>query len=810
MIKIEKMHFEEFLGIRDLKINCNHQSIAIVGPNGSGKSGVIEGAVFGLIGRIKRFEGTGSKGLSIDKYGANINKKESPQDSLVKLTVKLTNIGKTAEITRKVSSPENLNITPNNPKIKEELDKVSKLTEIALTRKNMLQFILVEPSKRGQQVQALLDLENFETIRKNMNTVKNNLIKDSKNAKSDCTTRLDELLRHFDIEKYDEFTFLKIINEKCNILGLPEITEISENLIENLKLGERQQNSEFNKESTIRDIENSIEYIKSIPKLHSDQKSNLLQVIAELENNPALFQLYTNHDWLTKGIENVIDMHCPLCDTRFDSQEFLIEHLRKKLKMSQKAEKLYETANVNGNILYTEIEKLSKLLNQLAQISKITEDKELITIIEKWTGDLVEFQTQLTNFSEIVNLKERLYDNWLKIPTNFTQFMEKLKQKIHAIPDQSKKVEAVSFLIEAKLRFESYFNSKKKSEHANHIEQHAINIYKLFCEVVDGKLDSLYETVNEDFCKFYRFVNIGDEDEFNAKFISNAGSLDLKVDFYDRGLFPPGAYHSEGHQDMMGLCLYLALIKQVHSNNPSLILLDDVLMSIDANHRRRVSKMLNKFFGKTQFVITTHDRVWVTKMQNENLIDGKNTFRFYGWNVQKGASIKVSGDIWTQIDEKINESDIEPAAQMLRRYLEGLFLNLVEDLRAPIIYHANDQYVFGELFDSAHPKLKKHYKKALDSANSWRKADQIKIIETRIKNLEENVDNCKSEQWVINKVVHYNDWANFTQCELEEVVTAFKELLKCFKCESCNSWLYLSQNSLRCDCNEVNLNLKVK
>ena len=40
------------------------------------------------------------------------------------------------------------------------------------------------------------------------------------------------------------------------------------------------------------------------------------------------------------------------------------------------------------------------------------------------------------------------------------------------------------------------------------------------------------------------------------------GKLDFDVNFYERGLFPPAAFHSEGHQDSMGVCLYLALMKR--------------------------------------------------------------------------------------------------------------------------------------------------------------------------------------------------------------------------------------------------------
>jgi hypothetical protein len=70
------------------------------------------------------------------------------------------------------------------------------------------------------------------------------------------------------------------------------------------------------------------------------------------------------------------------------------------------------------------------------------------------------------------------------------------------------------------------------------------------------------------------------------------------------------------------------------------------------------------------------------------------------------------------------------------------------------------------------------------------------------------------EQWAVNKAVHYNEWANFGRKDFEHVVGAFRELLDCFRCDTCQSWLYTSPRGIpeavRCSCNGTTLNLKVK
>jgi len=70
---------------------------------------------------------------------------------------------------------------------------------------------------------------------------------------------------------------------------------------------------------------------------------------------------------------------------------------------------------------------------------------------------------------------------------------------------------------------------------------------------------------------------LSDEDTFEARLTPSMGKLGFDVDFYGRGHFPPGAYHSEGHQDGMGLCLYLALMRHLLGDGFSLAVLDDVL-----------------------------------------------------------------------------------------------------------------------------------------------------------------------------------------------------------------------------------------
>jgi hypothetical protein len=69
---------------------------------------------------------------------------------------------------------------------------------------------------------------------------------------------------------------------------------------------------------------------------------------------------------------------------------------------------------------------------------------------------------------------------------------------------------------------------------------------------------------------------------------------------------------------------------------------------------------------------------------------------------------------------------------------------------------------------------------------------------------------------VINKAIHYNEWADLSKNDFKPVVMAFRQLLQLFRCEKpkCDSWLSLVPRNdpvdLRCACGTLRLNLKEK
>jgi hypothetical protein len=93
------------------------------------------------------------------------------------------------------------------------------------------------------------------------------------------------------------------------------------------------------------------------------------------------------------------------------------------------------------------------------------------------------------------------------------------------------------------------------------------------------------------------------------------GSLDIAIDFAGQQDAPPQAYFSDSHLDTLGLCVFLALAER-EAPEQKILVLDDVLGSVDEPHVERVIGLIYDISQKFQHaIVTTHYRPWREKFR---------------------------------------------------------------------------------------------------------------------------------------------------------------------------------------------------
>lgn len=816
MIQIESIQIREFRGIRDLALTLNKGSFVVSGPNGSGKSGVVDAIQFALTGEIGRLKGSGTGDLTLSEHGPHVEKRSDPDACYVRLGVYIPHLKKSATITRSIKKSKQPLIAPNEEGVKAVFSEVAEHPEITLARREIIKFILTEATQRSRDVQTLLKLDDIDQVRATLKTTENKLNTEYLTAKTQSETAEDSLKRHLDLPALKPEDLLEAVNKRRKLLGLNGIAELTKNtgLSEGLSAGETQEASSLTKETALADIKAlSDATAKGLESAVQANVKLLLQNIAKVEADPTLLPLIKRHLFLQTGLDLVDGPHCPLCDHDWDIEK-LRAHLREKLEKSKEAKAVRDQLIDTGQKVSNEIIRLRGLTDPLPKLPEVS--KDFSTRLGEWSGGLVTFSKSLASVEGIIGARDRFELGWAAAPKTLISDLDATREQVKARPDKSATSDARAFLVVAQERMNNLRIARRNAEEKKASAALGKSAYKIYCDVSEAALLTLYQEVEEEFGSYYRLINHDDEGEFKAKFEATDGKLGLLVDFHKKGMFPPGAYHSEGHQDGMGVCLYLALMKRVLGKDFTFAVLDDVVMSVDSQHRKQFCKLLKTKFPNTQFIVTTHDQVWARQLRSEGVVGAKSSVEFHTWTVETGPVLDEVAEVWDKIDGDLAKNDVPAAAGRLRRHLEYVANDLADELGAKVSYRADGGYDMGELLSAVIGRQGELLKSALKAAKSWDDKEQIAKIDALQKERTEILAAKEGEQWVINKAIHYNEWAELSRNDFKPVVTVFKQLLQQFRCEKlkCDSWLSITPRNdpveLRCACGTFHLNLKEK
>lgn len=816
MIQVQKLRIEEFRGIRDLELDMGSSSFVVVGPNGSGKSGVVDAIDFALTGNVARLSGAGTGGISVAKHAPHVHQRDNPAAARVTLTFTHPASGQIGILTRSVKTAGHFTLVPETPELLEAVKWAAGHPELILSRREVIKYVNTVPGKRAQEVQALLKLDRIDETRRLLNTARNKTGAAATSALDAVKSAEDAVKRGLDISDLLPSEVALAVNKNREVLGLEALPAIT--LETDLSVGAKTEDSQsaFNRASAIRDVEAVTTYLAEHEDLDS-AASDLGAALTELNADPSVLDSLEHRQLVETGLPLVISTACPLCDLEWPDVASLRQHLNDKLTRSETAAKLQQRIQTAAGKVIGQLRGVRSLIQAVQPHAVTMGQSALQTSLLEWANDLAAFEVKLTTVESIRDESERVTTGPLSIPPPVPEGLETLRSTIEALPDQTATQAARAFLTVAQDRWTQLRQARARATKVTAAHKAANAVYEKYNSVADAALTTLYRTVEADFSDFYRQINSDDESSFKAGLSPTAGKLDLEVDFYGLGMFPPMAYHSEGHQDGMGVCLYLALIRQLLKSDFRLAVLDDVVTSVDANHRRQFCKLLKEIFPDVQFIMTTHDEVWARQMQSSGLVARRSLARFHGWTVDGGPLYGQGVDFWTQIEADLANDDVPGAAHKLRRNLESSLADVAANIQGQVVFRADNNYDLSSFFSAVKGRHGDLLKKATASANSWNIDTAKQKVEALREERAKAILAQDGENWAINALVHNNDWATMTKADFAPVVEACKQFLELFTCsnDACDGWVYVlgipgKEEELRCSCGGFNLNLRKK
>ena len=818
MILVRKIEVFEFRGIRHLEIDFKKKNFAICGKNGTGKSGIVDAIEFGLTGDISRLAGSGTGGISLKEHAPHVDSRSNPAKSKVIITVFIPSLNREVAIERSVNDIQKPLIKPSSPEIIDILNEVARHPEFTLSRRELIKYVISTPGDRAKEVQVLLRLEKVENLRAVLQKIANADKRDIAPLKKQKDEAKQQLLTALEISEFTADKILAAVNSRRKQLGLPALTELTAttSFRDGLTLHTSDKAINISKPHALLAIDSLRTLLQSYNS--SGQTQDLKDIKAKVEAlnaDTALLTSLTREGFLRSAVQFVEDDCCPVCDTELGIDE-LKAILKKKLDN-------FEAVSAKRIAIEKELEPycdtLRKILNEVRAVKEY--GNLLKPVIETNSFDIftVAIQAKLNKIKAFLPINELIesLSAYGEVPNEVEQLLQSIETAIKAIPEPSQQDAARDYLIIAQEKLDNY--RLISANHKQAVDKEAIssNVSDTYGKVVTSTLEELYKDVEANFTELYRFINDDDESAFTAQLTPSIGKLGFNVDFYGRGYFPPGAYHSEGHQDGMGLCLYLALMKHILGDNFTFAVLDDVLMSVDTGHRREVCKLLKEKFPNTQFILTTHDEVWLKHMKTAGLIQPGSSIQFRKWDVDNGPNEWNEQDVWEEIAGYLKKNDVRAAAALLRHYLEYISADISHKLRARVEFRGDAQFMLGDLLPAATSQFSKLLDDGIKAANSWGKTDLEEKLKQKRVTFKDLISQSQLEQWQTNAAIHYNEWANLEGKDFAPVVEAYKNLIEGFCCseDGCKSILYLipdrgERDTLRCACGTVNINLKKK
>lgn len=758
-------------------------SIVICGSNGTGKSSYVNALEFLFTGKVSHLYG--KKDIkykeSLPFHGSN------PEDSYVEASFPYG-----GHIKRTLNT--------NNFEVSENIEPmINRLSNgsFLLNRKKLLNFIDATQGERFNAISHLLGLDDLSDTEKFLRQGKKefeNRYKIKKEEYDNSIRDFETLISSLNSNEKKISSFSEGLNAMNIVLKTNNISPIDSKNNLNNHLDDLEQDfiqfkineyiEEFVEYSMNIDIESFKEYFSIIEENYKKCSLN------ELKDSSKLLSIL-------KDSQNYIlsedSDSCPICERELN------DDIRSKLSIRisdlKKTNSLFEEwrddvdsyiqrlNNLSGSLssLDSKIKDLNKALDKARMESIKISFSEDISNIRKFIEDLKKSESFEMHVNDINSTPfESLENNIDAIINEFNQILKNLEKsetsKVNVISDCLYKLSQIKNLEEDLGKL--VINCKM-----------AQDTYVLFKESKECFIKEKIENIADEISEYYNFIHESDKILNPSIKVIGSNGLKLLMNCFEGDEVDPRSFSSEGHLDTLGFCIFLASVKKFNGDF-KLIVLDDIIATVDLEHKDKIITLLHEKFDDYQILITTHNRLWFKQIQatNEMYNNSKvyeNRFKFdeiIYWSELDGPVRSEFKPDKQKINGYLNPEhpDMDAAGNAIRRYLEEFLNKLsgVYEIKYPIKPH----YMVEDYFNATSNQI----------------LEKVECSEVE-EYYAEKFNNLRGTRFMSNYLSHFNQDSNFfTYDELCKFRDTVFDLEKSFKCDKCGKFLIFDKSKIHC------------
>lgn len=495
-----------------------------------------------------------------------------------------------------------------------------------------------------------------------------------------------------------------------------------------------------------------------------------------------------------KWIEDEKRSDCPLCEQPINA-ELVVSRVRARLQEMQEIVRLRETARKFSlqaqDELRSALRSVNTVLESVAVVPDMREHEALAilrttlaVITENLEEEFVKLEPAVISATVQLLRQGGDYDNALNALDG------RLKELLGLLPSQDKARALLNLrqkLQDISRIWLDYQGSCESQRGVLAAANAADRIYKTCQAARKEVVQSLYDELSADINRIYVLFHAGESHGGIRVGIREAvqGSAYLRGNFYDHANEDVRAYYSEAHLDTLGLSIFLALRiwhRRAHPNF-NLMVLDDVLTSVDSKHLVKVSELLLKEFSDYQILLTTHDRIWFEHLRDiQSRCRVSNRFVnkvIHRWTIDDGPDLREPEDERSDLELRLAKGESKDIASTAGRLLEHILQEMRYNFRLRIEARRGELYEIGDLWPAFYSEIRKNYPSLYQAAK-----DPLDALDV---------------QWPLRNWVgaHFNEWA--ARVSRESSIDFGKAVAKLFDdlfCKDCRRFIEPSATPL--------------
>lgn len=499
MIRIEKIEIVEFRGIRNLTLTLDKKNFGIAGPNGTGKSGIVDAIEFALTGNITRLGGAGTAEISVKAHAPHVDSSKKPEKAIVRITAHVPTLGKTIKIERSVKEPSTPTLTPDDAKTRALLTELETHPEFALSRREIIKYILTPAGERSKDVQTLLRLDQIEKVRVSLQRVANDAKKENLSANAADDRAKQDFVNHLGIKAPKKAELLAVVNERRVLLKLEPLKDLTPET--SIKEGVVSDESKvpakprLSKAATQADLAGYQQHVAAasdavLKKCASDADAAL----TKLTDDPAVLKSFRQKVLVEQGLVLIDDDVCPLCDTAWD-MDALKAHLLDKMARASAASAVLDELAKCVQPIVDNLESVAIAAKKIVHTCGIVEPKIDSAALSEYIGacekDRATIANVLTDPDGIAGALEALKRFGVALPSKAAAVASDLAKRVDAMPDPSKEEAAREFLIVAQERYDRCHKTKEEAEAASKRANLAAKVFEQYGVVSTSMLEGI-------------------------------------------------------------------------------------------------------------------------------------------------------------------------------------------------------------------------------------------------------------------------------------------------------------------------------